>query len=144
MAGFGATFANALLLHILNAESITGLSDDAAQDAATSLWASLHTGSPAAGDQSTNEATYPSYERAEIPRDDTGFTVSSNVATLTSIVAFETSTGTPNETYTHFGIGRDEDGNGLLLFYGTITPNITMNAAGITPRLTTSTSITLT
>jgi hypothetical protein len=44
-------------------------------------------------------------------------------------------------TVTYFGVGRASSGNGELLFFGTVTPNLTV-AAGVTPKLDTGTTIT--
>ena len=80
------------------------------------------------------------YARQAVARSSGGFTVSSNAVTLAAAVNFPTaSTGTTIAT--HFGIGRASSGAGELLFFGTITPNITI-VNGVTPQLTTATNVT--
>lgn len=143
MAGFGSTFGNGVLLLFLQATAITGLAVNHTSSPATNLYASLHTASPGSGNQTTSEATFGAYARVAIARTSGGFSVASLVASLVASATFPASTGTPSETLTHFSIGRDSTSTGLVMFYGTITPNVTMNASGITVSLTTSTTVTL-
>ena len=106
-----------------------------------SLYLSLHTADPGeAGDQTTNETTYTGYARVAVTRDGTGWTVSGDAATLAAIAAFPACTGL-TATITHFGVGTAASGAGNLLFSGTVTPSIAV-ASGVTPRLTTATTIT--
>ena len=44
-------------------------------------------------------------------------------------------------TVTHFGVGLELTGNGQLVFFGAVTPNIA-TVAGVTPKLDTGTVIT--
>lgn len=81
------------------------------------------------------------YARIAVARSSSGFTVSSNSATLTSIAAFAAMSGGAGGTVTHFGIGTASSGTGHLLFFGTVTPNLVV-AAGTTPKLDTGTTIT--
>lgn len=143
--GKGNTFSNDLLKLIFNATTIANIAIDATSSPLTVLAVSLHTGNPgASGNQTTSEAAYPSYARVSVARTTGGWTASS--AQSTSPVAnidFPTSTGSPSETETHFAIGTDAAaGTGKILYSGTVTPNITVNAAGITPRLTTASTVT--
>lgn len=80
------------------------------------------------------------YARVAVARSGAGFTVSTNTAALAANVDFAAAT-TGSTTATHFGIGTDSSGTGKLLFFGTITPNITITN-GVTPRLTTGTTVT--
>jgi hypothetical protein len=114
------------------------------QNSATagSLYFSLHTSDPGeAGDQTTNEATYTSYARVAVARSGAGFTVTANSVSPAATVSFPAGTG-GSGTVTHFGIGTASSGAGVLLFSGTVTPNI-VTGNGITPTLTTATAITL-
>ena len=124
---------------IANVGDATGLPGSAT---AGSLYLSLHTADPGeAGDQTTNETSYGSYARVAVARTSSGWTVSGNAATLTSAVSFaEATSGTA--TITHFGVGTSSSGAGLLLCSGAVTPNISV-ATGVTPQLTTSTSVSL-
>jgi hypothetical protein len=145
-AGFGSTFANDFLNLILQAVAITHVAINDTSSPITNVYLSLHTASPASGNQSTSEAAYTSYARVAEVRSTSspGFTISSNVATLAANANFPTSTGTPNETETYLGVGQSSSGATLLFFYGALSPTIAVTAAGVTPQITTSTTITAT
>lgn len=137
-------FENALLLLIFNNTDIALIGDAAGlQNSATagSLYLSLHTADPGeAGDQTTNEIAYTSYARKAVARSGAGFTVTGNSVVLAADQDFVAGTG-GSGTATHFGVGASSSGAGLLMYKGTITPNIVCGN-GITPRLTTGTTIT--
>jgi hypothetical protein len=131
----------ALLELLLNGESITGLADNAATSPLTELYLSLHTSDPGeGGSQSTNETTYTGYARVAVARTSSGWTVTGNVAALTSSKEFPVGTG-GSGTVTHVGIGTSASGTGTLLLKGTVTPSLAVGAA-VAPRLTTATTIT--
>lgn len=141
--GKGNTFSNDFLKLIFNATAIANIADNAASSPLTNLGVSLHTADPgAAGTQTTSAAAYTSYARVSVLRTTGGWTASS--AQSTSPVAnidFPAATG-GSETETHFGVGTDTAAlAGKLLYSGTVTPNIAV-ANGVTPRLTTATTIT--
>lgn len=99
---------------------------------AGSLYVSLHTSDPGeGGSQTTNEANYTSYARVAVARSGAGWTVSSANASNAAAVTFPTCTGSSN-TITHFGIGTASSGAGVLLFSGTVTPNLAVST-GIAP-----------
>lgn len=137
----GNTFENDLAKLIFNGAAITNIADNAASSPLGSLYLSLHTSDPGeSGVQNTNEATYGDYARVAVDRDSDGFTVSGSSVTLTANVDFpQASSG--SETITHFGIGVASSGGTKLIGSGAITPNIAV-ATGVTPRLTTGTTIT--
>lgn len=81
------------------------------------------------------------YARVAVARSGSGFTVTSNAATLASIATFAAMAGGAGGTVTHFGLGTDSSGAGNLIFKGTVTPNISV-VAGVTPKLDTGTTIT--
>lgn len=81
------------------------------------------------------------YARVAVARSGSGFTVSTNTATLASIATFAAMAGGAGGTVTHFGLGTDSSGAGNLLFFGTVTPNISV-VAGVTPKLDTGTVLT--
>lgn len=141
--GKGNTFSNDLLKLIFNATAIATIADNSASPL-TNLYVSLHTANPGAGgDQTTSEAAYTSYARQAVVRTTSGWTAAS--AQSTSPVAnidFPASTGSPSEIETYAGVGTLITTAGKLLYSGTITPNITVNAAAIIPRLTTASTIT--
>ena len=135
------TFETDLLDLIFNATAIANIADNAASAPLTNLYLSLHTGDPGeAGNQTTNECAYTSYAREAVARTSGGFTVSGNSVTLASAVDFTTATG-GTETVTHFAVGTDLSGTGKILYSGTVTPNISVSS-GVTPQLTTGTTIT--
>jgi hypothetical protein len=92
------------------------------------LWLSLHTSTPgAAGNQTTNEATFAGYARISIPRDNTGFAITAQ--TIRNIAELRWPAITSGaQKITHFGIGTDSSGTGKLLsfdaFIGGLEPTI--------------------
>ncbi len=146
MAGFGSTHANNVLKLILQAVAIANLADNAASSPITNVYLSLHTATPAAGNQTTSEAAYTSYARQALIRSTStpGFTIAANVATLSASTSFPASTGTPSETETFAGVGKSVSGANELYFYGALSPTISVTAAGITPQILNTSTITLT
>jgi hypothetical protein len=121
-----------------NVGDATGLRNSTA---AGSLWVSLHTASPGeTGTQTTSEATYTGYARVAVARSGAGWVVTANSVSPAANIDFPEATGGTN-TITHFGIGTTNTGAGTLLYYGTVTPNISVST-GVTPRLTTATAVT--
>lgn len=134
-------FENDLLLLFFNATNWANVADNAATSPVANWQLSLHTASPGeAGDQDSNEIAYTSYARKSVARTSGGFTVSGNSATLAANQDFATGTG-GSGTATDFGLGNSASGTGRLQIFGGITPSIVCGN-GVTPRLTTSTSIT--
>lgn len=137
----GDTFENDLLKLVFQATAIANIADNASASPLTNLYVSLHTGSPGdTGNQTTNECAYTSYARVAVARSGSGFTVTANSVSPAAAVTFPAATG-GTETATHFGIGTAVSGTGKLLYYGTISPNISISS-GVTPELTTSTAVT--
>ena len=136
----GNTFENDFLKLILNATGIPNIADNAASSPLTQLWLSLHTADPGeAGDQTTNECSYGSYARIGVNRGSGGFTVTNNVASLAANVDFPAASS-GSQTATHFAVGTASSGTGNVLWSGPIKPVIAI-ASGVTPRLTTGTTI---
>lgn len=132
---------NSWLLLLFNATAIDNIADNAASSPLTNLYVGLHTSDPGeAGDQTTNECAYTSYARVAVARSDEGFTVSGNSVVPAAAISFPEASG-GSETATHASIGSASSGAGVLYYSGTISPNITIST-GVTPQLTTSTSIT--
>lgn len=137
----GNTFESDLLALIFNATAIANLAQNAATAPLTSLYVSLHTSSPGeGGSQATNEATYTGYARVAVARDGTGWVVTGSVVNPAATIAFPACTG-GNNLVTHFGIGTALSGAGKLLYYGALAASYRV-ISGVTPRLTTATSIT--
>jgi hypothetical protein len=134
-------FENSLLKLIFNATAIANLADNAASSPLTSLYVSLHTADPGeAGDQSTSEATYTGYARVAVLRTSGGWTVTNNSVSPVANIDFANCTGGTN-TITYFGVGTASSGAGVLYYSGTVTPSISVSS-GVTPRLTTASTIT--
>ena len=135
------TFENDWLKLIFNATAIANLADNAASSPLTNLYVSLHTADPGeAGNQSTSEATYTSYARVAVARTSGGWTVTGNSVSPVANIDFPAATG-GSGTITFFGVGSASSGAGVLYYSGTVTPNISVTA-GVTPRLTTASTIT--
>lgn len=137
-------FETALLQHIFENANIANLGDATGvrgSSTAGSLYFSLHTSDPGeAGDQTTNEIAYTSYARVAVARSSSGWTVSGNAVAVDADVTFPAGTG-GSGTATHWGLGTDSSGAGVLLYKGTISPNIVCGN-GVTPKLTAGTVVT--
>lgn len=134
-------FENSLLKLIFNATAIANLADNAATSPLTNLYVSLHTADPGeAGDQSTSEATYTGYARVAVLRTTGGWTVTNNSVSPVANIDFPNCTGGTN-TITHFGVGTASSGAGVLYYSGSVSPSISVSS-GVTPRLTTASTIT--
>ncbi len=140
----GNTFENELLLHVFNNSDIANVGDATGLRGSTSagsLYVSLHTATPdETGNQSSNETTYTSYARVAVARSGSGWTVTGNSVSPTSAITFPQCTG-GTATITHFAVGTAASGTGKILYYGTVTPNISVSS-GVTPQLTTASTIT--
>ena len=128
------TFRTQLLNLIFNNQAIADIGDAGGLQPSAAdgdLYISLHTADPNSGDQSTSEATYTSYARVAVTRDGTGWTVATGSVENDSPVSFPTSTGGVN-SITHFGIGVDPSGAGLLLISGALGVAFPVTS-GVTP-----------
>lgn len=135
------SFENSLLLLIFNATLFANVAVNATSSPITNIEVSLHTADPGeAGDQSTSESAYTSYARVPVARTSGGWTVTNNSVSPVAAITFPAGTG-GSGTVTHFGVGTAHTGAGVLLYSGTVTPNI-VTGNGITPQLTTGTAIT--
>lgn len=136
----GDTFENDLLKLIFNATAIANLAADSAAPI-TNLYVSLHTADPGeTGNQTTNETTYTSYARVAVVRTTGGWTVTGNSVSPVANIDFPACTG-GTATITHFAVGTASTSTGKILYSGTVSPNISVST-GVTPRLTTSSTIT--
>jgi hypothetical protein len=99
---------------------------------AGNLYISLHTADPGeSGSQTTSESAYTSYARVAVARSGSGWTVSGNSAVNAATISFPACTGSTS-TVTHFGIGANSTGAGILLFSGALTSSLAVSN-GITP-----------
>lgn len=135
------SYENSLMKLLFQATAIANIADNAATSPLTNLYVSLHTADPGeAGDQTTNEIAYTSYARVAVARTSGGWTVTANSVSPVANISFPAGTG-GSGTATHFGIGTASSGAGVLLYSGTVTPNIVCGN-GITPIITTASTIT--
>lgn len=135
-------YENAILALLFNATAIANVAQNGTSPI-TSLWASLHTADPGeTGTQGTNETSYSGYTRISVARTTAGWVVTGNSVSPVSAIAFPAAASTSTGTLTNFGVGASSASTGGALYYkGTITPNINFGL-GVTPRLTTGSSIT--
>ena len=139
---------NNILKLIFNATTWANIANNATAtpDASTAL--ALHSADPAdTGNMSTNEVTtgaYASYARASKLRATGagGWTVTANSVSPFDTIAFPAGTGGTGVTATHFSVGKLGGGSSEMFYRGDITPTIVCGN-GITPQLTTGTTITL-
>ena len=120
--GFTVAEANRILLHYFQNAALTNVGDAGGLLASAtegSLYLSLHTGDPRAGNQTTNEAAYTSYARVAVDRNSGEWTVSGNNASNAIEVQWPLATG-GSETETHWGIGTASSGAGNLIFSGSL------------------------
>lgn len=134
-------YETSLLQLIFNATAIANIADNAGTAPLTNLIVTLHTASPGeTGTQLTSEAAYGAYARQAVSRTTTGWAVAAGSVSPQANIDFPQATS-GTETITHFGIGSATSGAGVLYYYGTVTPNISVST-GVQPRLDTSTAIT--
>jgi hypothetical protein len=139
---FGTTFASDELKLIYNATPIALVADNAASTPITNVYVSLHTASPASGNQQTSEVTYTSYARQAVARTSGGWTVTGASCSPVADIVFPVSTGgTP--AVTHFATGTVVSATGKVFDAGTVTPNITVSTS-VVQTLTTGSTITRT
>ncbi len=84
---------------------------------------------------------YAPYARVAVARTTGGFAVTGGVITPVANIDFPACTGGTTGVATHFAMWTAATG-GVCWIYGAVTPNITCSV-GTTPRLTTSSSVTV-
>ena len=137
---FTNTGENLVLKTLFQKGTATGVM--AGATGVASWYVSLHTASP--GETASGaETTYSGYARKAVPRTSTtgGWTVTGNSVSPKANIDFNIGTTGATGTISHFGLFTASTG-GTCYLYGTVTPNIVMGV-GVTPRLTTSSTITL-
>lgn len=148
MAGKSDKFEYDFMRLVFNAIAITNV---CATAGTTSLWVGLMTADPTDAGSTASEGGYAAYTRVKTDRSSaasTGWAISSGTgasnASAAPVTALDfpqvatTSTG----TFTHFGVFPSSDAQASSgLYYGTISPNINFSQ-NVTPRITTSSSIT--
>ena len=133
---------NNLLKLIFNAAAIANIADNAAASPITNINYSMNTADPTdSGTQATSETTYTSYARVAVARTTGGHTVTANSVSPVADIDFPAGTG-GSGTITHYTAGKTISGAMDIFFSGTVTPNI-VSGSGVTPHLTTATTMTM-
>ena len=133
---------NALMLLIFNATAWANYADNAASSPQTDIAIALATGDPGeAGTMSTNEASYTSYARTNVARSGSGWTVTNNSVSPAANIDAPTGTG-GSGTISYFSAGKTGGGAVAILMSGPVTPNVA-SGNGVTPRLTTASTLTI-
>lgn len=133
-------FETAYLKLLFQNVPITNLGDAAGllgSAAAGNLYLSLHTADPGeGGSQNTSELAYDSYARMPLVRNATNFPVADDTMSLGVNVDFpEMAVGeSGGGTVTYFCVGTAASGAGMVLYRGTMTPNVIVQE-GVTPRI---------
>lgn len=135
------SYSNSFLNLTFQATTITGIAQNAGTSPLTNLYVSLHTANPGVGgSQTTSEAAYTGYARVAVARTSSGWTTAtSGSVNPAAAINFPAATG-GSETETYFAIGTAATGTGVVLYVGTVTPNIAV-ASGVQPQLTTATTV---
>lgn len=138
---------DAILNLVYRAVAWANYADNAASTPQTNIGISLHTADPGdTGDATTNETTYTSYTRVNVARTTGGWSASSGGSVSPAAnVDFPAGTG-GSGTVSFFATAKSNatppTGAQPILWSGTVTPNISVGS-GVTPRLTTATTVTL-
>lgn len=139
---FSDTTETAIMSLIFNATAWANYADNAAASPQTQIAVGLHTADPGdAGTMSTSEVAYTSYARQAVNRNSGGWTVTGGSVSPAANIDFPAGTG-GSGVVTHASTGKTGGGAAAILLKGSVTPNIT-TGNGITPRLTTATTLTL-
>src|SRR5215831_9218543 len=139
---------NNVLKLYYNATAIANIADNAAASPISIIAVALHTADPGdAGTQATSECNsgtnYPAYARQTPARTTGGWTASSAGSTSPVANIDFPASGASGTTITYFSTGKTSSGATDIFWSGTVTPNIAVGAAGVIPRLTTASTITL-
>jgi len=139
--------SQAILNLVYSATLWSNYAQNASSSPETNIVVQLHTADPGdAGVGNTSEVAYTSYARVNVARS-TGWaasTTTTGAATVSpaATISFPAGTG-GSGTATHFSTGKSGGTTSPLLWSGTVTPNI-VTGNGVTPQLTTATTIGLT
>jgi hypothetical protein len=136
---------DSILNLIFNATAWTGYAQNHSSPDAN-VEVSLQTADPTdSGTMSSSETTYTSYLRVARTRSNAsgGWTASTTGSTSphTTNIDFPAGTG-GSGTVTFFSVGKSGGGAVAILWSGAVSPSI-ITGTGVTPRLTTATTITL-
>ena len=136
-------FANEVVALVFNATSIANIAQNNATSPAANMRFALHTADPGVGgSQTTSEISYTGYVRKDVLRTTGGFPApTGGIISPAANIDFVASTGGTGGSVTFASIGLDTGTAGRILYYGAVSPPIAVSN-GVTPRLTTATTIT--
>jgi len=141
-------FETSLLALLFNNTNIALIGDATGLRGSTvagSLFLSLHTADPGEpGTCTTSETAYTGYARQAVARSGAGWVVSGTAPTQVSPAAnvtFPECTASPGAAITHWGVCAELTGASVLLYKGTVTPNIAV-AIGVSPLLKSTSAVT--
>lgn len=130
-----------ILALIFQAINYANIADNAVSAPLTNLFFALHTADPGeAGTQTTNEVVYGGYARVTVARSTGGFVLTGSSISPVAIVSFPACTS-GSATATFASIGGLVTTGGRIFYSGAITPSLVIST-GVTPRLTTTSTIT--
>jgi hypothetical protein len=141
---FSDTTENAILALIFNATTWANYAINATTSPETNIAVGLHTADPGdTGTMATSESAYTNYARGSVARTTSGFSAPSTGSTaLVANLDFPAS-GAAGTTITYGSFGKTGGGTAAIIVSGAITPNISIPAAGVIPRLTTASTVSL-
>ncbi len=142
--GTSTTNANSWLLLMFNTTTFANYAINATASPETNIATSLNVADPGAGGtMATSEIAYTTYARISVARTSGGFTVSTNTVVLAGATTFGACTVAGTSPATHMTWGKTGGGAAIILWSGTVSPSIAVSA-GVTPSLTTATTLTIT
>lgn len=148
MAGKSAVLQYGVLRNIFS--GLTTHTSALSTAGSTAIWIGLCTADPGESCSTANEGGYAAYARAQTDRSTVGTSpygwavTSGTLATVAPVgnVDFPQAATTTTGTFTHFTIWPSSGATSTQAYYfGTLSPNINF-AQNVTPRITTSSSIT--
>lgn len=139
---FSNTSETSVLAAIYNATPWANYLDNAVTAPQTFISTGLHTADPGeTGTMLTSEATYTGYARQNVPRSSAGWTVSNGVVNPVANVDYPIATA-GSEVANFFSTGKTGGGAAAIILSGSVSPTVNITP-GVTPRLTTASSIAL-
>jgi hypothetical protein len=130
---FGSTFASYLAALIFTGDDIPGIADNAASSPISDIEVSLHTASPASGNQTTSEATYTSYARVAVARSVSDYNETAGLVENDDPIVWPKATG-GSSAVTHVACGTAHSGSGVVLVSGALTASLVVSN-GVVPSI---------
>ena len=133
---------NAILNLVFSATTWANYAVNATASPETNIHVSLQTADPTdTGTMSSSETTYTSYARVNVARSTGWSTATTGVVSPAANIDFPAGTG-GSGTISFFSTGKTGGGTTAILWSGAVSPTIAAGN-GVTPRLTTATTISL-